>query len=336
LTATAVTWAELAARTDVQPGWYSTRLVSPASLNLFLAVRKPDNTPGMLFEVRSSSVPADFAIPESVGFDFEVEPVVRGPGGTTRLSIRLRRPEFREVFGVLVEDVVRAVERAGTEPAGIRSMVGRLRIWQTFFRTQGSEGLTVEVLRGLMGELMVLRDHLLPVVGARSVGAWEGPRAGIHDFRFAPVSLEVKSTARLPSPPFSVNGLDQLDERRVPVLVLAHVQLTRRPDGASLSEVIGSTRALVETLEPALLVDFDDLLIETGYLGAHASRYEGERYRCESVRFYGVAGGFPRLTRAVVPPGVVEAAYEVAPSACEPYELPAAAVHDLLRQPSRV
>lgn len=333
MSTTSETWAELTARTDAPAGWYSRRTGAGQGHNLLLAVRKPDNTPGLLMEARTASVPSDLAVPESIGFEFSAEPIVPGPGGSTRLVLLLRRPEFRDVFVVLVDDVVAALTSVAAEKAAIRVLAARLRIWHTFFRAHGPDGLSNEAQRGLLGELLALRDHVLPAAGATSaLHAWTGPLGGVHDFSFAAGAIEVKTTARLPPPPFIVNGLGQLDERTVGKLLLAHVQLELRPDGTSLPEVVAALRGVLQAMEPAALAEFDDRLLEAGYVQAHAARYIEHCYALNTIRFFGVTGGFPRITPADVGAGVDDVTYSVTLAACKDYEVGVSDIADAVRR----
>lgn len=232
-----------------------------------------------------------------------------------------------------MDDVVAALTRVVAEKAAIRALAARLRVWHAFFRAHGPDGLSNEAQRGLLGELLALRDHVLPAAGATSaLRAWTGPLGGVHDFSFAAGAIEVKTTARLPPPPFIVNGLAQFDERAVGKLLLAHVQLEPRPDGSSLPEVVAAFRGTLQATEPTALAEFDDRLLEAGYVQAHAARYDEHRYALHSIRCFDVTGEFPRITPADVRDGVNDVTYSVTLTACKDYEVGAADVADAVRR----
>jgi hypothetical protein len=123
-----------------------------------------------------------------------------------------------------------------------------------------------------------------------------------------------------PRAPFHVGSLEQLDEAGLDSLVLAHVQLMVREDGASLNELINDIRILASSASATCTSILADLLLQAGYLDTHSGRYL-ERYNVITVRLFEVRDDFPRIVSADVRPGVVAASYAIDLDFCVDYEL---------------
>ena len=70
---------------------------------------------------------------------------------------------------------------------------------------------------------MLLRDLLIPSVGASAAVDAEGPEGSPQDFRLPPCALEVKCSRAKAGGKISISNEQQLDERPFPHLVLVHV-----------------------------------------------------------------------------------------------------------------
>jgi len=173
---------------------------------------------------------------------------------------------------------------------------------------------------GLFAELGFLNDEIIPVLSAASaVRAWRGPYMEAQDFRFRAVAVEVKATAAKNPVAFPVSNLEQLDAGVLDALLVFHASVeSDAAVGVTLPEMVARTRAALTTSDPAAATDFDASLIEAGYLDVHAIYYD-RVFRVRDILWLQVQAGFPRLTRATVPPGIESANYCVALDACSRY-----------------
>ena len=222
---------------------------------------------------------------------------------------------------MLADDVAAAVASAGSEPAGIVALIGRLNTWQRFLKRHGGGVLGERERIGLFAELTTLRDLLADGLSAGdAVDAWRGPWGGAQDFRLATCSVEVKATASVNSTSFEVANLAQLDERLLPCLMVRYIALSRpNGRGETLPELVDAVAAAVTATDPAASLRFADSLLEVGYLDAHRPEYEEERFAVFSDRLFRVQGGFPRILADDVRPGVSACSYTVQLSACLPF-----------------
>ena len=224
-----------------------------------------------------------------------------------------------EMFHTLVADLVHHLAVAPHRPGW--ALVQRLTSWQRMLAAGLRTGLSAQAQLGLYGELLVLRELLLPVWGPATVATWVGPTGADQDFQRSGVALEVKCTTHRDAQRCRISNEAQLDTDDVEYLALIHQSVrTTTAAGVSLPEMVDAVRA-----EPAVAADpapFEDRLLHAGWLDLHRQQYERERYELVTRRCYRVTNGFPRITRQHVPRGVNAVAYSVDLTECRPFLVP--------------
>ena len=221
-------------------------------------------------------------------------------------------------FSAVSQDMLRTLAR----PHGLLrdDIVSALARWRAFWSTR-AEGMSREDALGLTGELWFMRRWLSPV-NAEVVGRWQATEDARHDFQWADVSVEVKTTAsRTPGPLHSISSLDQLDNPEQGQLFLFSLQVNEDALAAN------SLHSLVGGLVTGLQYDFqaltslNDKLASRGYNPADRAA-PARKFRVLAERLYRVDEGFPRITRATfrpdgLPSGVVAIGYTIDLAACQ-------------------
>ena len=180
--------------------------------------------------------------------------------------------------------------------------------------------LGITELRGLIGELLVLRRCLDQWSAVEVVAAWVGPMAAPQDFVLPSLRLEVK-TVRPGASTSRISSVDQLDGSDTELCLAVVTLATVDSDQSSLSPagLIGEIRARLESAAgPGVVLDFDSRLAAGGYVAQPA--YERPMFRVEGIRFYDVGPRFPRLRRADLPVGIADASYDIELTRCAPFE----------------
>ena len=239
--------------------------------------------------------------------------------GRYALTTRLRRPELRVLFGYLCEDLIESARGRSDEDVMtfVQERIGR---WETLF-ARDSDGLLDEAaLRGLLAELLFLRDCALPKVGGGAAAhAWRGPLGNDHDFEFGSLAVEVKSVTE--SRVVQISSVEQLDDGPKP-LRLSVLQLERSVSDAapafSVADVIGALRLALEG-NPEASATFEDKLTIAGY--RNHPTYSTRWYTLSDISHFEVVSGFPRVRRVDVPAGVVDARYGIDLRQCERFAI---------------
>ena len=282
-------------------------------IGLSASIDNPDKSPGLLLQTRCG---IQFEPSELVGSEhLGIEQVTESGRETMRLV--LNQPASRGIFVTLCQDIVPRVLAAESEAAAATMLVRRFNAWQRSLKRNAGKGLSGVRQRGLFGELVTLRDLLIPSVGAaKSVEAWVGPENRPQDFQLAGIAVEVKTVVHSEPQQLKISGERQLDDFGLEALVVAHHRIIRHHDaGLTLPVIVESLREAIAGDEGPVDV-FDDKLLIVGYADHHASEYEQDGYSLRESSYYRVQQGFPRLTESDLVPGLGALSYTVDASAC--------------------
>jgi len=313
-------WDRLAINGESGDGFVRLRLPDVRAAATYAAKSVADGLEAVLMEVNTQALSAHNDYPEAHGFSVHADMLAPGRYGRTRLMVTLTDGRYRDIFHALAEDVVTKLGEVATEEEAVCLFITRLSRWQSFMRKHGATGLSLEARRGLLGELFLLRNHLLGRCRQDiAIASWKGCRSANHDFQFPFGSIEVKTTSSNTPHAFHVSNIKQLDSPGQGQLYVFFVLVEESEAGnVSLPGVIDS---LQDELDGAALNSFEECLVEAGYLESKREIYLSPRYSIRRERFFRVDDSFPRLRDDVLPSGVEEVKYQVAISACADYEV---------------
>jgi hypothetical protein len=319
-------WIEL--EREVQAGsaatWLSRFALPETGIPILVAIETASRRRVLLLPSQSSPLPPHREWPQCRGLEvFSI-----ALQGVPHLGVRLIDANFADVFTALAEDVAPRVAAASDEHAAVIALLDRLRRWQKFLTARSSE-FSVSRQRGLFGELWVLQRWLLPGFGAgASVRCWRAPQASHQDFQLANGAVEVKTTTEKQPQAVRITSERQLDDTGIRALFLFVVVLDERvtdtpsaSDGESLPGIIAALRRGLDVADSVARLDFDDKLLDVGYLDADGPRFESRRFALRSEYCFHVRDGFPRLLERQLSAGVGDVSYALALAACQPFAI---------------
>jgi len=323
-------WEDLGREVAHPAGIQRVRLDTEAAADLFACVFWPTGRPGLLVEGNGAYRPTGDRIPTCRGVR-TVHEVVAGPPERTVLRVILEDDRLLDIFAVLSADLIATAAVEPTVAAALRRCIDRICLWQGLFERVPVEGMSEERQRGMIGELMILENLLMPRLGSlAAVLAWVGPDPAHQDFIHGATAVEVKTSLAKRHARIPISNEKQLDERPHSALVLAHLRFDESAAlGESLPEVVARLRTALIT-DPAASRQFDDRLMLGGYLDVHAPLYLPNRWQVSSTRYFRVQGEFPRLTEANLPPGVGDISYSIIADDLGPFEISAENAAEML------
>jgi hypothetical protein len=307
------------------------RRVDPAStVDVYLGIEPGTGQIGVLLRLHRRLVPAERDRPGGSGFSIQIHAIPEDVRNIVNLGIFCTDPACEDVFLHFMDDLVSHLLVENGPEAALRAFLTRVALWQRFF-VQGQSGhLSEEAQVGLFGELLVLRDIIIPSVGAAAgVDSWKGPEGKPQDYLLSGGALEVKCTRAKAGTRIAIANEMQLDERPFAFLTLIHIAVTLAGAGhPSLPELVSELRT---TLVGLALLAFDDRLINAGYLDAHEIHYRECRFFLREVSFFDVRDDFPRVRPGDCPVGVVDIAYRIDPMCLAPFRIEKDAVEARLK-----
>ncbi len=238
------------------------------------------------------------------------------------LVFKLQDDGLKDIFLELCRDIIRAAASAENEKDAVARELARTWRWHHLLRG-GSDGrLSGEEQKGLIGELLVLQEILLPALEPLdALNAWRGPLDAPKDFEIGRYCIEAKARRSAALPCINISSIAQLDSSGIEGLFLYVVDLDLAPAGTDGSQTVTDyamrLRDLIVARDGAAAEQLDMLLNAGGFRWSDDysdfSWVEGQR------RIYRVADGFPRLCPANVPHGILEAKYAIGLPDCEPF-----------------
>lgn len=239
--------------------------------------------------------------------------------GQWHLLLRLTQPELAGVFALLCEDLVESSRDLARGSSGVNLLSRRLANWRLLMEEGGSGLLTTEVVRGLIGELLVLDKYFMDLLGpVAAVRIWSGPFGAAQDFQRADQAWEIK-TIHPDSTFVQIASESQLDTKSRPInLIVLPLAEVSDFSGYSLNGLIVRLKARMGDLFEAR-EGLDERLVALGYM--NRSEYDSPRFKAGKVRTFQVHGEFPRIEAKDLTKGVTEVRYKVQLDACAPFEI---------------
>jgi Putative PD-(D/E)XK family member, (DUF4420) len=280
------------------------------------AIRVDDARPADLYGATDAAgrvgllLVTDLEPPAAPSFDAVDVTTTRRHDARWALGIWLADLELRPVFAELCTDLIETSATVAAQAAP-GFLLTRLVRWKQLLE-RGATPMGMSQLRGLMGELTVLRECLAVWRAADVVSGWLGPAGAPQDFVLPNVRVEVKTV--FPSArTVQISSIDQLDnDGPLRLAVVTITTLISGADGFAPSDLVSEVREAVRSAGgEAVLAELDHRIATTRYRVGDP-RYDRPMFRFEGLRYFAVEGRFPRVRRADLLPGVERAAYEIA------------------------
>ena len=213
------------------------------------------------------------------------------------LSFDLLDLAYAPMFTVFCKDMIVVCERAGKEMA-ISSALVRWKYWKEMFGKKRSQILDKQEIKGLMGELYVIKHRLIPEYGYKNaIKSWMGPMLGHKDFEINRTWYEVK-TINDSAVQIIVSSLEQLESEIDGHLILVKVDETSENNEKALN-LNKMVLQIIDVIEdPEILEEFRTKLDNIGYVAD--PEYEKFNFIFKGLEMYVVNDFFPRLRRGEI------------------------------------
>lgn len=239
-----------------------------------------------------------------------------------RLVLMLNEQSNWELFLSLCNDLVQATRQAKTSASALQTILRRLARWHDFLKKNRSGLLTEERIKGLIGELLFIKNHLFPTFGSgQAIQFWQGPEGLPQDFNVNNSAIEVKSQSGATSPYVKITSADQLCPQ-LPEMYLFVVTLGKTTpdtkDAINLLGLVSHIRGILQLESSSQIERFNDLLYMTGYIDS--DRYLDFSYIFVGEKMFQITDGFPRICTNEIHPGIIKLIYNISLSECDPFE----------------
>lgn len=213
-----------------------------------------------------------------------------------------------DMFKYIFKDILNSVDFNISEQKSLIDLCTRYEHWQQLLsRLPDSFGRLKQ--QGLLAELLVLKDTLIPNYGVeKALEMWQGPKGAKQDFILPESWIEVKSTI-LGKREVHISSLEQLDSPISDgVLAIITLQESNAYDMSSicLSMVIDEIDSNIDN--DLLLAEFKEKLLLIGYGSNQADEVY---FRIISMDNYSVTNDFPKIKRSDISTAITSVSYNL-------------------------
>ncbi len=317
--------------TPVEVGRIAARRVSADHRCDFFWGKDHENRVLLMLQHDVASTPRN-PLPHLKGLSVECRPGMNARGVVV---IRLLDSTLRDIFRTLSEDILRVAGAMETDRKAVATTIARTWRWHHLLRGGGSDRLSDEEQKGLIGELVVLHRHLLPRLPAfDSVSAWHGPLGAAKDFEIGRIAIECKARRGSSAPFVQISSEHQLDEDGWDTLLLHVVELDRYVPGSPDDRVVTITdmvRMVIKAIGDADPLAADLFAARLAAAGVRdEDDYENDRWVEGQSRVFEVRTDFPRLTPGRVSTGIRGIRYSIDLATCQQHVVASEHIASLL------
>ncbi len=277
-----------------------TRIDSQYKVNVFLGYNEDGQMSMVITEPGKENV-----VKSSKLIDVKLK---RREDGKMALSFHLLDGSYKQMFLIFCKDMINVCELAGSRMA-ISNALTRWKYWKEMFGKKKNNILDKLEIKGLIGELLELRDHFMQKWSeTEAVSSWMGPLLGHKDFEIDNTWYEVKSVTEN-AIQVKISSLEQLDSE-----IDGHLVIVRLEDTSTVSDNAINLNTIVASVaerihDPNNMELFVTRLDNMGY--SYDEEYDNYCFRYKGTEYYQVKEGFPRLTRSYIDDSIGNASYTI-------------------------
>lgn len=239
-------------------------------------------------------------------------------GDLLTLRFSLENNELLEYFCTFCQDLLDSVKVTSEDETAYHTLRSRYYSWRQLFRPDNAR-LTEAEIMGLIGELLFLKDYMIPERGIDvALESWMGPEKTHKDFSDQQDWFEVK-TISFGKESVRISSIEQLDSDIDGMLVVYELEkMSPSFEGIRLNQLVNSIIAL--------LVNTHQREIFMAKLQLFGFDFSNENdnlvFTLKNHHMYRVDNeNFPRLHRASLPSAITRAQYELLLTEIEPFKL---------------
>ena len=226
--------------------------------------------------------------------------------------------EISGLFYKFCEDLSEQTKHLKEEAEGYQAIINRFFQWKKMFVSSKKQFLTEPEIMGLIGEILLLRDHLSQRIGlSKALRSWSGQELTHKDFSFDNTWIEAKAISR-GAQSVKISSLEQLDGDNEGELAIHSLEkMSTAYDGITLNKLVFETRELFLSNE-----EQDLFMAQVALQGYEFNNYYDDFvYEISSFKRYRVNSEFPKLTHRDIPAAIRKAAYEISLVEIGEYEI---------------
>ena len=239
--------------------------------------------------------------------------------GRYALSFTLLNRSEEDVFITMAGDMIAFSGAAASPAEAVQRILRRYAAWVRLFERRQSELLGIHAQKGLLGELMFLKNVIeegRPMLD--SLAGWAGPDGADQDFFYDDGWHEVKAVGA-GAAAVSISSVEQLDYPMEGELVVFRIDacVPQHNNAVTLYQMVSALEKMTVSIPGAA----ETLLLKLAAVGyVHREEYDQQHFFVSAQQRYAVTESFPRMRRAGLPREVINISYQLDLPSLAPWE----------------
>lgn len=239
-------------------------------------------------------------------------------GDIYTLRFSLENSELLEYFCTFCQDLLDSVRVTNDDETAYHTLRSRYYSWRQLFRPDNARMTEAEIM-GLIGELLFLRDFMIPNRGIDiALESWTGPEKTHKDFSDQQDWFEIKAIS-FGKETVRISSIEQLDSDIEGTLVVYDLEkMSPSFDGIRLNQLVNNIISLlVNTSQKEMFMDKLQLF---GF--DFSNENDNLVFALRNERHYRVnPDSFPRIRLSMLPDAITRVQYELLLTEIEPYKM---------------
>ena len=220
-------------------------------------------------------------------------------------------------FCVFCEDIITSTATTTEATNGYKLVINRFYAWKKMFQAK-SKIMDESRIMGLIGELLFLRDYMMPTYGeSMALRAWSGQELTHKDFSLDAIWYETKAVST-GKPTVKISSLEQLQSPNDGELVVFQLEkMSSAYAGINLNKLASEILKKLDSDEHKDI--FINKLVDSGF--SFEAIYNEFVYEVSDAERFLVNSTFPRLVTNDVNEAIVKVQYELLLSFIQEYKI---------------
>jgi hypothetical protein len=201
-------------------------------------------------------------------------------GKGSYIDIICTHKDFKTEFIQIIEEIINHFKQNNDIVKAIKFTINK---WYYFFEKDSNIDLNESNVKGLIGELLLIKNLSAKKSYKDIIKAWNGPESGLRDFNFKTFDVEVKSSSKEIGHVHTINGQIQLKSKDITLYVYS-VSLKKSDSANSIT-----LKKLIDAIcleiggDAFLLNDFFEKLEKLNVLVPKTENYDHFAYELNNI-----------------------------------------------------
>lgn len=196
------------------------------------------------------------------------------------IDVECTHGDFKNEFLQIIDQIIDHFKQNNDLVKAVKYTINK---WYYFFEKEISIDLTESEIKGLIGELLCIKNLLLNIELKDIIKAWKGPESGLRDFNFNTFDIEVKTSSKEIGHVHTINGQIQLKSEDIPLYIYS-VSLKKSDSNNAITLKKLIDFICIEICDDSLLLnDFFNKLEQIKILVPKTEKYDQFSYELKNI-----------------------------------------------------